>query len=165
LETTIQWMLEIMRFFSAAPGALAKGFVLPFWWVLLFWLATFCFFYTYKPRYKYIAQLSLLGSLILLMLQRQRELYVQQVTYYQNDRVLLLRNGNAALAFGPKPKEKCAFLLPALEIYHNCEIRYQQVKKGTTKVRLKYIAVQISNQKSYQIDIQAQKQTDKIKVF
>lgn len=165
LETTIQWMLEIMRFFSAAPGALAKGFVLPFWWVLLFWLATYCLFYGRGRNYKKLAQLGLLGSLLFMAGLRQRNAFVREITFYQNDQVLLIRKGPKALAIGPKPAVKCAFLLPTLEIYHNCEIRYLQVKKGTTKVRLKHLALQISNRKSYQIDIQAQKQTDKIKVF
>jgi hypothetical protein len=96
---------------------------------------------------------------------RQRNAFVREITFYQNDQVLLIRKGPKALAIGPKPVVKCAFLLPTLEIYHNCEIRYLQVKKGTTKVSLKHLALQISNRKSYQIDIQAQKQTDKIKVF
>lgn len=165
LDTCIQWMLDIMQFFSEAPGALANGFVLPFWWVVLFWVATFYIFYGPKRRQKYIAQLGLLGSLILMVQQRQRELYVRQVNYYQNDRVLVIRNGNTALAIGPKPEEKCAFLLPTLEIYHNCKINYQQVKNGTTKVKLRHLAVKISNQECYQIDIQAQKQTDKIKLY
>jgi competence protein ComEC len=165
LDTCIQWMLDIMQFFSEAPGALAKGFALPLWWVVLFWLATFYIFFGRNRRQKYTAQLGLLGCLILLVLQRQHELYVRQVNYYQNDRVLLIRNGNKALAFGPKPEEKCAFLLPTLENYHNCKISYQQVKKGATKVKFKHIMVKISNEACYQIDIQAQKQTDKIKVF
>ena len=165
LETTIQWMLEIMRFFSVAPGALAKGFVLPFWWVLLFWLATYFLFYGRGRNYKKLAQLCLLSSLLFMAGLRQRNAFVREITFYQNDQVLLIRKGPQALAIGPKPAAKCAFLLPTLEIYHNCEIRYLQVKKGTTKVSLKHLALQISNRKSYQIDIQAQKQTDKIKVF
>jgi competence protein ComEC len=165
LDNCIQWMLDIMRFFSEAPGALAKGFVLPFWWVLLFWLATFHIFYGLKRRQRYIAQLGLLSSLILMALQRQRQCYTQQIYYYQNDRVLVFRKGDKALAFGPKPEAKCAFLLPTLEIYHNYKISYQQVKKGTTKVRLQHLEVKISNRERYQIAIQAQKQTDKIKVF
>lgn len=165
LDTCIQWMLDIMQFFSEAPGALAKGFALPLWWVVLFWLATFYIFFGRNLGQKHAAQLGLLCSLILLVLQRQHELYVRQVNYYQNDRVLLIRNGNKALAFGPKPEEKCAFLLPTLENYHNCKISYQQVKKGATKVKFKHIMVKISNEACYQIDIQAQKQTDKIKVF
>lgn len=165
LDKCISWMLDIMQFFSELPGALANGFVLPFWWVLLFWSSTFYIFYGLKRRQIYIAQLSFLGSLVLMMLQRQRELHVGQVNYYQNDRVLVIRNGNTALAIGPKPEEKCAFLLPTLEIYYNCKIRYQQVKKGSTKVKLKRLAVKISDQECYQIDIHAQKQKDKIKVY
>ena len=165
LDNCIQWMLDIMQFFSEAPGALAKGFVLPFWWVLLFWLATFHIFYGLKRRQRYIAQLGLLSSLILMALQRQREGYTQQIYYYQTDRVLVIRKGDKALAFGPKPEAKCEFLLPTLEIYHNYKISYQQVKKGTTKVRLQHLEVKISNRERYQIAIQAQKQTDKIKVF
>jgi ComEC/Rec2-related protein len=165
LETTIQWMLEIMRFFSVAPGALAKGFVLPFWWVLLFWLATYYLFYGLGRKYKILAQFGLLSSLLFMAGLRQRNLLVREIAFYQNDQVLLIREGSNALAIGPKPAAKCAFLLPTLEIYHNCEIRYLQVKKGTTKVSLKHLALQISNRKSYQIDIQAQMQTDKIKVF
>jgi hypothetical protein len=69
------------------------------------------------------------------------------------------------LAFGPKPAAKCAYLLPTLEIYHNCEIQYQQVAKGKTHIQLKQLEIAISNEDAYQIDIRAQKQTDKIKVY
>jgi hypothetical protein len=69
------------------------------------------------------------------------------------------------LAFGPKPAAKCAFLLPTLEIYHNCEIQYQQVTKGKTHIKLKHLVVDIFNKDAYQIAIRAQKQTDKIKVY
>ena len=165
LETSIRWMLEIMRFFSEAPGALAKGFVLPFWWVLLFWLATYYMFYGLQRQHKYLAKIGLLGSLLFMANDRQRKLQEQQTTFYQNDQVLLLRDGSKALAFGPKPAAKCVFLLPTLEIYHNCEIQYQQVAKGKTHIQLKQLEIAISNEDAYQIDIRAQKQTDKIKVY
>lgn len=165
LENFIRWMLEIMRFFSEAPGALAKGFVLPFWWVLLFWLATYFLFYGLQRQHKYLAQLGLLGSLLFMANLRQRKLQERQTTFYQNDQVLLLRDGSKALAFGPKPAAKCAFLLPTLENYHNCEIQYQQVAKGKTYIQLKQLEIAISNEDAYQIDIRAQKQTDKIKVY
>ncbi len=165
LETTIRWMLEIMRFFSEAPGALAKGFVLPFWCVLLSWLATYFLFYGLQRKHKSLAQLGLLGSLLFMANLRQRKLQEQQTTFYQNDQVLLLRDGFKALAFGPKPAAKCAYLLPTLEIYHNCEIQYQQVAKGKTHIQLKQLEIAISNEDAYQIDIRAQKQTDKIKVY
>ncbi|MDP4724284.1 MAG: competence protein ComEC family protein [Crocinitomicaceae bacterium] len=165
LETTIQWMLHIMRFFSEAPGALAKGFVLPFWWVALFWLATYYLFYGLTRQHKYLAQLGLLGSLLFMVNLRQRKLQEQQTTFFENDRVLLLREGSKALAFGPKPAAQCAFLLPTLEIYHNCKITYKQVEKGKTRIKLKHHEVEISNEDAYQIVIRAQKQTDKIKVY
>jgi hypothetical protein len=165
LETSIRWMLEIMRFFSEAPGALAKGFVLPFWWVLLFWLATYYLFYGLQRQHKYLAKLGLLGSLLFMANDRQRKLQEQQTTFYQNDQVLLLRKGTKALAIGPKPSEKCTFLLPTLEIYHNCKIQYKQVAKGETHIKLKHLEVDIFNEDGYQIGIRAQKQTDKIKVY
>jgi ComEC/Rec2-related protein len=165
LETSIRWMLEIMRFFSEAPGALAKGFVLPFWWVLLFWLATYYLFYGLQRQHKYLAQLSLLGSLLFIARLRQDNLFVRQTTFYQNDQVLLLREGSKARAFGPKPVSKCAFLLPTLEIYHNCEIQYKQVPKGKTHIKFMRLQVEISNEEVYQIALRAQKQTDKIKVY
>lgn len=165
LETSIRWMLDIMRFFSEAPGALAKGFVLPFWWVLLFWLATYYLFYGLQRQQKYIAQLGLLGSLLFMVNLRQRKLQEQQTTYYQNDQVLLLREGSKALAFGPKPAAKCTFLLPTLETYHNCKIQYKQVAKGKTHIKLKHHEIEISNEEAYQIVIRAQKQTDKIRVY
>ncbi|MCF8202971.1 MAG: competence protein ComEC family protein [Crocinitomicaceae bacterium] len=165
LETSIRWMLEIMRFFSEAPGALAKGFVLPFWWVLLFWLATYYLFYGLQRQHKYLAQLGLLGSLLFMANLRQRKLQEQQTTFYQKDQVLLLRKGTKALAVGPKPSEKCTFLLPTLEIYHNCKIQYKQVAKGETHIKLKHLDVDIFNEDGYQIGIRAQKQTDKIKVY
>jgi hypothetical protein len=96
---------------------------------------------------------------------RQRKLLEQQTTFYQNDQVLLLRKGTKALAVGPKPSEKCTFLLPTLEIYHNCKIQYKQVAKGKTHIQLKQLEIAISNEDAYQIDIRAQKQTDKIKVY
>jgi hypothetical protein len=144
---------------------LAKGFVLPFWWVLLFWLATYYLFYGLQRQHKYLAQLGLLGSLLFMANLRQRKLQEQQTTFYQKDQVLLLRKGSKALAFGPKPAAKCAFLLPTLEIYHNCEIQYQQVAKGKTHIKLKHLEVDIFNKDAYQIAIRAQKQTDKIKVY
>jgi ComEC/Rec2-related protein len=165
LETSIRWMLEIMRFFSEAPGALAKGFVLPFWWVLLFWLATYYMFYGLQRQHKYLAKIGLLGSLLFMANDRQRKLQEEQTTFYQNDKVLLLRKGTKALAVGPKPSEKCTFLLPTLEIYHNCKIQYKQVAKGETHIKLKHLEVDIFNEDGYQIAIRAQKQTDKIKVY
>jgi competence protein ComEC len=165
LETSIRWMLEIMRFFSEAPGALAKGFVLPFWWVLLFWLATYYMFYGLQRQHKYLAKIGLLGSLLFMANDRQRKLQEEQTTFYQNDQVLLLRKGTKALAVGPKPSEKCTFLLPTLEIYHNCKIQYKQVAKGETHIKLKHLEVDIFNEDGYQIAIRAQKQTDKIKVY
>jgi ComEC/Rec2-related protein len=165
LETAIQWMLAIMQFFSEAPGALAKGFALPFWWVLLFLLATFYFFYGSRSWQKHLAPLGLATSVLFMVLQRQRALHDRELCFYQKDRVLLIRNGAKALAIGPKPEEKCAFLLPTLEIYHNCEIRYKQVKEGTTKIELETCKIGISHQRKYQITVQTQKQTNKMKVY
>ncbi|MEY4894080.1 MAG: hypothetical protein RL751_891 [Bacteroidota bacterium] len=165
LETSIRWMLEIMRFFSEAPGALAKGFVLPFWWVLLFWLATYYLFYGLQRQHKYLAKLGLLGSLLFMANLRQRKLQEQQTTFFQGDRVLMIRDGSQALAFGPKPAAKCAFLLPTLEIYHNCKIQYKQIAKGKTHIKLRHLEVEFANEDAYQITLHAQKQIDKIKVY
>ncbi len=165
LETSIRWMLDIMRFFSEAPGALAKGFVLPFWWVLLFWLATYYLFYGLQSQHKYFAQLGFIGSLLFMAQQRQRKLQEQQTTFFQGDRVLMIRDGSQALAFGPKPAAKCAFLLPTLEIYHNCKIQYKQIAKGKTHIKLRHLEVEFANEDAYQITLHAQKQIDKIKVY
>ncbi len=165
LETCIEWMLHIMRFFSEAPGAIAKGFDLPFWWVLLFWLLTFCWFYGWLGLSKNSLKMMFLSTLILMSYQKQQIIYRKEICYYTNDGVLVVFEGNKAKAFGLKPAQKCAFLFSAIENLNNCEIDYQQLKKGTTEVKFNNMRLQLKHGKTYQLRVRAQKQTQKIKVF
>ncbi len=165
LETCIQWMLRIMRFFSEAPGAIAKGFDLPFWWVLLFWLLTFCWFYSWLGLSKNTLKMLFLSILILMSYQKQQISYRKEICYYTNDRVIVVSRGNSARAFGTKPAQKCTFLFSAIENINNCKIDYQQLKKGTTEVKFKNISLHLNNSKTFQLKVSAQKQTQKIKVF
>lgn len=165
LETCIQWMLHIMRFFSEAPGAIAKGFDLPFWWVLLFWLLTFCWFYGWLGLSKNRLKIFFLSTLILMSYQKQQISYRKEICYYTNDRVIVVSEGNSAKAFGTKPAQKCTYLLSALENSNNCKIDYHQLKKGTTKVKFKNMSLHLNNSQTIQLRVSAQKQTQKIKVF
>ena len=165
LETCIQWMLQIMRFFSEAPGAIAKGFDLPFWWVLLFWLLTFCWFYGWLGLSKNSLKMMFLSTLILMSYPKQQIIYRKEICYYTNDGVLVVFEGNKAKAFGTKPAQKCSFLLSAIENLNNCQIDYQQLKKGTTEIKFKNILLRFTNSKTFQMSVSAQKQTQKIKVF
>ena len=165
LETCIQWMLHIMRFFSKTPGAIAKGFDLPFWWVLLFWLLTFCWFYGWLGLSKNRLKIFFLSTLILMSYQKQQIIYRKEICYYTNEGVLVVFEGNKAKAFGPKPAQKCAFLFSAIENLNNCQIDYQQLKKGTTVVKFPNVRLQLKNSQTYQLRVRAQKQTQKIKVF
>lgn len=165
LETCIQWMLHIMRFFSEAPGAIAKGFDLPFWWVLLFWLLTFCWFYGWLGLSKNSLKMMFLSTLILMSYQKQQIIYRKEICYYTNDGVLVVFEGNKAKAFGLKPAQKCAFIFSAIENLNNCQIDYQQLKKGTTEVKFNNMRLQLKHSKTYQLRVRAQKQTQKIKVF
>ena len=165
LETCIQWMLSIMRFFSEAPGAIAKGFDLPFWWVLLFWLLTFCWFYGWLGLSKNTLKMFFLSTLILMSFQKQQISYRKEICYYTNDRVIVVSEGNRAKAFGTKPAQKCTFLLSAIENSNNCKIDYQQLKKGTTEVKFKNLSLHLNNSQTFQLRVSAQKQTQKIKVF
>lgn len=165
LETCIQWMLGIMRFFSEAPGAIAKGFDLPFWWVLLFWLLTFCWFYDWFALSKGSLKMLFLSTLVLMSYQKQQMSYREEICYYTNDRVLVVFKGKRANAFGPKPAQKCAFLFSAIENINNCRIDYQQLQRGTTKIKFSNILLYFDNRKTYQLRVFAQKQSQKIKVF
>jgi competence protein ComEC len=165
LETCIQWMLDIMRFFSEAPGAIAKGFDLPFWWVLLFWLLTFCWFYGWLGLSKQKLKMLFLSTLILMSYQKQQIIYRKEICYYTRDGVLVVFEGNKAKAFGSKPAQKCAFLFSAIENIYNCRIDYQQLQMGTTEVKFCNILLHLDNSKTYQLKVRAQKQTQKIKVF
>jgi ComEC/Rec2-related protein len=165
LETCIQWMLDIMRFFSEAPGAIAKGFDLPFWWVLLLWLLTFCWFYGWLDLSKQKLKMLFLSALILMSYQKQQIIYRKEICYYSRDGVLVVFEGKKAMAFGPKPAQKCTFLFSAIENIYNCRIDYQQLQKGTTEVEFKNMRLKLKNSKTYQLRICAQKQTQKIKVF
>lgn len=165
LETCIHWMLSIMRFFSEAPGAIAKGFDLPFWWVLLFWLLTFCWFYGWLGLSKNTLKMFFLSTLILMSFQKQQISYRKEICYYTNDGVIVVSEGNSAKAFGTKPAQKCTFLLSAIENSNNCKIDYQQLKKGTTEVKFKNLSLHLNNSQTFQLRVSAQKQTQKIKVF
>ncbi len=165
LETSIHWMLQIMQFFSEAPGAMAKGFDLPFWWVLLFWLLTFCWFYGWLGLSKNSIKMLFLSTLILMSNQKQQIIYRKEICYYTNDGVLVVFEGNKAKAFGLKPAQKCAFLFSAIENINNCQITYQQLKKGTTEVKFNHMRLQFKNVGAFQLRVLAQKQTQKIKVF
>ena len=165
LETCIQWMLHIMRFFSEAPGAIAKGFDLPFWWVLLFWLLTFCWFYGWLGLSKNSLKMMFLSTLMLMSYPKQQIIDRKEICYYTNDGVLVVFEGNKAKAFGLKPAQKCAFLFSAIENLNNCQIEYQQLKKGTTEVKFNNMRLQLKHGQTYQLRVRAQKQTQKIKVF
>jgi len=165
LETCIQWMLNIMRFFSEAPGAIAKGFDLPFWWVLLFWLLTFCWFYGWLDLSKNSLKMLFLSTLVLMSYQKQQIIYRKEICYYSHDGVLVVFEGNKAKAFGSKPAQKCAFLFSAIENMKNCQIDYHQLKKGTTEVKFPNMRLQLKNSQTFQLRVRAQKQTQKIKVF
>lgn len=165
LETCIQWMLHIMRFFSEAPGAIAKGFDLPFWWVLLFWLLTFCWFYGWLGLSKNSLKMMFLSTLMLMSYPKQQIIDRKEICYYTNDGVLVVFEGNKAKAFGLKPAQKCAFLFSAIENLNNCQIDYQQLKKGTTEVKFNNMRLQLKHGQTYQLRVRAQKQTQKIKVF
>lgn len=165
LETCIQWMLNIMRFFSEAPGAIAKGFDLPFWWVLLFWLLTFCWFYGWLGLSKNTLKMLFLSTLVLMCYQKQQITYRKEICYYTNDGVLVVFEGNKAKAFGPKPAQKCSFLFSAIENMYNCKIDYHQLKKGRTEVKFKNILLHLNNTRTLQLSVHAQKQMQKIKVF
>jgi hypothetical protein len=158
-------MLDIMRFFSEAPGAIAKGFDLPFWWVLLFWLLTFCWFYGWLGLSKQKLKMLFLSTLILMSYQKQQIIYRKEICYYTRDGVLVVFEGNKAKAFGSKPAQKCAFLFSAIENIYNCRIDYQQLQMGTTEVKFCNILLHLDNSKTYQLKVRAQKQTQKIKVF
>ena len=165
LETCIQWMLDIMRLFSAAPGAIARGFDLPFWWVLLFWLLTFCWFYGWLGLSKNSLKMLFLSTLVYMNHQKQQIIYRKEICYYTNYGVLVVFEGNKAKAFGPKPAQKCAFLFSAIENIKNCQIDYQQLNKGTTEVEFANMHLRFNNSKTYHLWVRAQKQTQKIKVF
>ncbi len=165
LETCIQWMLGIMRFFSEKPGAIAKGFDLPFWWVLLFWLLTFCWFYDWFALSKGSLKMLFLSTLVLMSYQKQQMSYREEICYYTNDRVLIVFKGKRANAFGPKPTQKCAFLFSAIENINNCRIDYHQLQRGATKIKFSNILLYFDNSKIYQLRVCAQKQAQKIKVF
>jgi competence protein ComEC len=165
LETCIQWMLGIMRFFSEAPGAIAKGFNLPFWWVLCFWSLTFVWFYAWPKRDKNALKSLCLICLFLMVFQRQQLLYTSTIFFYRSDRIIIIKEGNIAKAFGVKPEKKCDFLLRTFENLNNCNVAYHQVGKGLTKLRFQHLHLSIEHKQSLKLWVKAQKQTQKIKVF
>ena len=165
LDTCIQWMLGIMRFFSEAPGAIAQGFELPFWWVLSFWILTFLWFYTWpKHHNNALKSLSLL-CLFIMVFQRQQLLYSREIFFYRSDSLIIIKEGEGAKAFGTKPEKKYTFLLRTFENLNNCKIDYLQVSKGTTCLRFRYVDLSIYNQQFLKLYVNAKKQTQKIKVF
>jgi hypothetical protein len=106
-----------------------------------------------------------LSTLILISNQKQQIIYRKEICYYTNDGVLVVFEGNKAKAFGLKPAQKCAFLFSAIENINNCQITYQQLKKGTTEVKFNHIRLRFKNVGAFQLRVLAQKQTQKIKVF
>jgi ComEC/Rec2-related protein len=165
LETCIQWMLGIMRFFSEAPGAIAQGFELPFLWVLSFWILTFLWFYTWPKHHNNALKSWCLLCLFIMVFQRQQLLYSREIFFYRSDSLIIIREGKVAKAFGTKSEKKYTFLLRTFENLKNCKIDYLQVNKGTTCLRFRYVDLRIYNQQFLKLYVNAKKQTQKIKVF
>jgi ComEC/Rec2-related protein len=165
LELSIKWMLQIMQFFSHLPGALAEGFALPFWWVLLFWLASFGLFYSSKAKFNYYSKTLMLLCLVYMSFQRHELHDDRQISYLSKEQLLFLRNGNQAFAIGIKNETKNAFALQALSTYYNCQIKYLQLKKGKNNFHFKYTRVQITLRDHLRIKLKTKKQSDKMKVY
>jgi ComEC/Rec2-related protein len=165
LESSIDWMLQIMRFFSEMPGALVKGFVLPFWWVLLFWLASFGLFYSQKAKFKCFSKALILLCLIYMSAQRYHFHSTSSISYLSNEQLLFLRKGNRALAMGVKQETKNAYALQALSMYYNCDIGYKQLKNGKNLIKSADVKVQITLNNSIKMELKAKKQTEKMKIY
>jgi competence protein ComEC len=165
LETCIQWMLGIMRFFSEAPGAIAQGFELPFWWVLSFWILTFFWFYRWPKRHNNALKSLSLLCLLMMVFKKQQLLYTREIFFYRSDSLIIIREGKVAKAFGAKPEKKYNFLLRTFENLNNCNVAYQQVHKGLTNLRFRNVQLRIEHRQAFKLWIKAQKQTQKIKVF
>lgn len=165
LQYAIETMLWIMRIFSEAPGALAKGIEVPFWWVLLFWLLTYFWFYNLFAIRTYWLQSGFLFCLLWMTHQKQLLFYDERVFYLNHEKLILYKCGNRALALGIQPKKKMAFFIEALQIQQNCQLTYQQIKHGTSHFVLPNIQIHIDNQKDFSLRINAKKQSQKIECF
>jgi len=165
LETAIEWMLGIMRIFSEAPGALAKGFVLPFWWVLTCWIAGYFIFHGKNRAQRLGAQLMIFFCILYMTQQRYYKARAIEFSFYQKEKLLLYRKGSKALAFGLYPKEKYAFLFATLELYHNCTIVYKPIKKGRNRLVFDEAVLEMNHQSLFELQIRAQNQSSKMKVY
>ncbi|MFM7644583.1 MAG: ComEC/Rec2 family competence protein [Sphingomonadales bacterium] len=165
LQFAIELMLWIMRIFSEAPGALAKGIEVPFWWVALFWLLTYFWFYNLFTIRTYWLKSGFLFCLLWMSLQKQMLFYNERVFYLNHEKLILYKCGNRALALGIQPKKKVTFVLEALQIQQNCQLTYQQIKHGTYHFVLPNIQIHIDNQKDFRLRINAKKQSQKIECF
>lgn len=165
LELSINWMLQIMAFFSNLPGALAEGFTLPFWWVLLFWLASFGLFYSSTWKFNYLSKTVLLLCLIFMSYQRHELHVARKIAYFRKEQLLFIRNGNQAYAMGLKNETKNAFALQALRTYYNCQVNYKQLKAGKNVLKSPVLHIQVTLKEAMKIELKAKKQSEKIKVY
>jgi competence protein ComEC len=165
LELSINWMLQIMAFFSNLPGALAEGFILPFWWVLLFWLASFGLFYSSTWKFNYLSKTLLLLCLIFMSYQRHELHVARKIAYFRKEQLLFIRNGNQAYAMGLKNETKNAFALQALRTYYNCQVNYKQLKAGKNVLKSPVSHIQVTLKDAIKIELKAKKQSEKIKVY
>lgn len=165
LENSIQVMLWIMQQFSVAPGAISKGFVVPFWWVSAFWLLSFYWFYPIFNLNKRILQVCFVCLLFWMNHFKRNTLRERAIFYIQKEELLVLRNGASSLAIGTKKPEKQKFTLEALSNYYNTQIRYKQLKKGRYRFKFKEASIQMDCSKQYQLIVKAKKQTQNMEVF
>jgi competence protein ComEC len=165
LQNAIELMLWIMRIFSEAPGALAKGIEVPFWWVALFWILTYFWFYQLFTIRTYWLKSGFLFCLLWMTRQKQLLFYNERVFYLKQEKLILYKDGNRAMAIGLKPRKKMSFLLDAIQNKQNCHFIYLQMKPGTYHFYLKNMEIQIANNKDFILGIKAKKQRQKIECF
>lgn len=165
LQNAIELMLWIMRIFSEAPGALAKGIDVPFWWVVLFWILTYFWFYHLFAIRSYWLKSGFLFCLLWMTRQKQLLFYNERVFYLKHEKLILYKNGNRALAIGLQPRKKVAFFLEAMQIKQNCHLTYQQVKPGTYHFYLNKMEIQIAYNNDFKLCLKAKKQRQKIECF
>lgn len=165
LQNAIELMLWIMRIFSEAPGALAKGIDVSFWWVALFWILTYFWFYHLFAIRTYWLKSGILFCLLWMTRQKQLLFHRESVFYLEQEKVLVYKRGDRGLAIGPKPKKKMSFLIEALQIKQNCHFIYLQMKPGTYHFYLNNIEIEIANNKDFKLGLKAKKQRQKIECF
>lgn len=165
LQNAIELMLWIMRIISEAPGALAKGIEVPFWWVALFWLLTYFWFYPLFSIRTYWLKSGFLFCLLWMTRQKQLLFYSERLFYLKQEKVLIYKRGDRGLAIGLKPKEKMSFLIETLQIKQNCHLTYLQAKPGTSHFDLANLKIQIVNNKDFKLYMKAKKQRQKIECF